>query len=216
MVNILDETVGFRFNQPHAANEGNGRLTHHPADRPQPAAGAGHRQHRENPQDPGAGTAVPVTDYTPATLLLSFLAGQTSKTFTVPLKNDTALDGTRTINLALSAPTWASSRAARGDDDGRRQPLRGNLPLHQRDLHRHRGRQRQRLVYITVQGQAAPEARSTSPGASRAAPRLTTTSPAPAWTPSSRPAASCSSVQRAEQDDPGHHRAHIDSSPTRR
>lgn len=105
-VNVLDETVGFRLDKAaYAANEGNGSLTVTVLRTGPSQAPAQVTVKTVNPPGAGAGTAIPVVDYTPVTQVLNFLAGQTSKTFTVPLKNDTALDGARTITLALWAPT---------------------------------------------------------------------------------------------------------------
>ena len=106
MVNVLDETVGFRLNQvAYSATEGNGSITVTILRTGPTQVAAQVTVRTVNPPDPGAGTAIPVTDYTPASQVLTFLAGQTFKTFTVFLKNDTALDGARTINLELTNPT---------------------------------------------------------------------------------------------------------------
>jgi hypothetical protein len=51
------------------------------------------------------GTAVAGADYAAAAGTLSFAAGQTSRTFTVPIINDTLDDGNRTVLLTLSNPT---------------------------------------------------------------------------------------------------------------
>lgn len=51
------------------------------------------------------GTAVSPSDYTPASSTLSFAAGETSKTFSVPITDDTAAEPSETINLSLSSPT---------------------------------------------------------------------------------------------------------------
>ena len=106
MVNILDEMVGFGFDKPnYSASEGSASVivTVRRTGNTQLAAQV--TVSTVDPPQPGAGTAVPLADYTPATLLLNFLAGQITKTFSVPLKNDTVLDGNRTINVALSSPT---------------------------------------------------------------------------------------------------------------
>ena len=51
------------------------------------------------------GTAQPGTDFTPVSGLLSFPANTPSKTFNVPIVNNTRLDGTRSVLLALGNPT---------------------------------------------------------------------------------------------------------------
>jgi hypothetical protein len=48
------------------------------------------------------GTAQAGADYTTVTGTLTFAAGQTSRTFTVPIVNDTAAEGNETVNLTLS------------------------------------------------------------------------------------------------------------------
>jgi hypothetical protein len=53
------------------------------------------------------GSAVPGVDYTPNNYTITFNPGQTSQRFSVYLKNDNAVDGTETINLALSNPSGA-------------------------------------------------------------------------------------------------------------
>ena len=103
---ILDEMVGFRFDPAnYAVSEGSASATV-TVRRTGPSQGqASVRVATVDPPDSGAGTAIAVTDYMPSTKVLTFLPGQTALTFTVPLKNDTAIDGSRTINLALSAPS---------------------------------------------------------------------------------------------------------------
>src|SRR4051812_26662827 len=56
---------------------------------------------------PGANpatAAVPGKDYDNVTGSLSFGPGETAKTFTVPIRDDTDADGTREVKLTLSAP----------------------------------------------------------------------------------------------------------------
>ncbi len=54
----------------------------------------------------GGGTAVPGQDYTPvAPTTLTFPPGMATRTFTVPLLNDTLVDGAKTLRVALSSPT---------------------------------------------------------------------------------------------------------------
>jgi len=56
------------------------------------------------------GTAASGTDYTAKSGTLSWAAGDTAtKTFTVPITNDTAPEATETIKLALSKPTGSAS-----------------------------------------------------------------------------------------------------------
>jgi hypothetical protein len=62
--------------------------------------------------DPGTG--VPGVDYTPVTGTLTFSSGATSRTFTVPILNDTLADGPRTVVLALSAATGGAMLATPG------------------------------------------------------------------------------------------------------
>jgi len=52
----------------------------------------------------GNGTAVAGTDYQSASGTLSFASGETVKTFTVTILNNTTCQGDRTVNLTLSAP----------------------------------------------------------------------------------------------------------------
>jgi hypothetical protein len=54
------------------------------------------------------GTATAGSDYTTVSGTLSFSPGQTSKTFSVPILEDTDVEGSETVNLALSSPTGAT------------------------------------------------------------------------------------------------------------
>jgi hypothetical protein len=54
------------------------------------------------------GTATVGSDYTAASGTLIFANGQTSKTFTIPITNDTAVEGNETIKVALTNPTGAN------------------------------------------------------------------------------------------------------------
>ena len=54
------------------------------------------------------GTATAGTDYTATSGTLTFAANQASQTFTVPILDDSRVDGSRTINLTLSNPTGGS------------------------------------------------------------------------------------------------------------
>jgi len=50
------------------------------------------------------GTAVAGTDYVGTNGTLTFGAGETTKTFTIGITNDTIVNGNRTVTLSLSAP----------------------------------------------------------------------------------------------------------------
>lgn len=52
----------------------------------------------------GGGSAVPGTDYVPVSGTLTFNAGESVKTFTIPVLNDLILDGDKTVGLQLSQP----------------------------------------------------------------------------------------------------------------
>jgi hypothetical protein len=54
------------------------------------------------------GTATAGSDYTTATGTLTFSPGQTSKTFSVPILEDTSVEANETVNLVLSSPTGAT------------------------------------------------------------------------------------------------------------
>ncbi len=54
------------------------------------------------------GTATPYSDYTPVNGVLTFSSGETSKSFIVPIANDTTNESNKTINLQLSNPAYAS------------------------------------------------------------------------------------------------------------
>jgi hypothetical protein len=55
-----------------------------------------------------AGTATPGSDYTTTSGTLSFSPGQTSKTFSVPILEDTSDEANETVNLALTSPSHAT------------------------------------------------------------------------------------------------------------
>ncbi len=57
----------------------------------------------------GNGTAVSGTDYTPVSGTLNFAAGETTKTFSVPILDDQSSDGRKTVTLLLSTPTGGSA-----------------------------------------------------------------------------------------------------------
>lgn len=70
------------------------------------------------------GTATSGADYTGVTGTLSFASGETTKTFTVPISNNTNIEGNRTFNVVLSSPTGgasvetSSSPVVINDDEG--------------------------------------------------------------------------------------------------
>src|SRR5262249_23471947 len=58
---------------------------------------------------PNGGTATANLDYTTTSGLLTFAPGEVSKTFTVPIFNDLAVEGNETVLLQLSNPTGPST-----------------------------------------------------------------------------------------------------------
>jgi surface-anchored protein len=56
----------------------------------------------------GGGSATAGADYTAAAGTLTFADGQTARTFTVPILNDTVVEGSETFNATLSNPTNAA------------------------------------------------------------------------------------------------------------
>ena len=53
------------------------------------------------------GTATAGSDYTATSGTLTFAPGETSKTFTIPITNDTVVDSNETVKLSLTSPTNA-------------------------------------------------------------------------------------------------------------
>ncbi len=81
-------------------------------------------QHKVNYADAGTGTATSGTDYTAITgSTLTFAAGETSKTITVPVRGDTAVEANETVVISLSNATGgagittASGTGTITDDD---------------------------------------------------------------------------------------------------
>src|SRR5262249_44467695 len=58
------------------------------------------------------GTALAGSDYTATSGTLNFAAGETSKTFTIPITNDTAVENPETVTLTLSNPTRGATPAS--------------------------------------------------------------------------------------------------------
>ena len=76
------------------------------------------------------------TDYTPAAGTLTFAAGETSKSFTVFVNNDSIRESTESFNIRLSSPSNAALGSTAlttvniADDDKRRGgPIRGGASL---------------------------------------------------------------------------------------
>jgi len=60
-----------------------------------------------------AGTASATADYTPASGMLSFAAGQTSASFAAAIRDDTINEANETVNLALANPTGGAHLGSR-------------------------------------------------------------------------------------------------------
>jgi hypothetical protein len=60
------------------------------------------------------GTATSGVDFTPATGTLSFAAGDTNKTITVKITDDSLIEGTETFSVALSAPSGNATLGTNG------------------------------------------------------------------------------------------------------
>jgi hypothetical protein len=58
-------------------------------------------------------TAAAGSDYTAVNTTVAFTAGQTSKTVTVPILNDTTVEGVESLNLTLSNPTGGATLGVR-------------------------------------------------------------------------------------------------------
>ncbi len=58
------------------------------------------------------GSATAPSDYNNAPITINFATGETSKTVTIPIVNDTAVETTETINLSLSNPTGGATLGA--------------------------------------------------------------------------------------------------------
>jgi Calx-beta domain-containing protein len=58
------------------------------------------------------GTATAGSDYTATAGTLTFAVNQTTKTFTIPVTNDTLVEGSETVNLTLSNPTGGAALGA--------------------------------------------------------------------------------------------------------
>ena len=60
------------------------------------------------------GTAAPGSNYTSTSGTLSFADGESSKTFIVPVIDNTTIDGNKTVNLVLSTPTGGATVGPQG------------------------------------------------------------------------------------------------------
>jgi hypothetical protein len=67
------------------------------------------------PPDPvPSGEATPYADYTPVSGTLTFASGVLTRTFSIPIKMDTLVEGPETIGLLLSNATGGASVGAQG------------------------------------------------------------------------------------------------------
>ncbi len=83
------------------------------------------------------GSAVSGTNYTSANGTLTFGVGETSKTFSIPITDNSTIDGNRTVNLTLSNPTNGATLGAPNPvvltiiDDEAQQSSTGSFKLSQ-------------------------------------------------------------------------------------
>ena len=99
VLTILDDEVGLRFSAPTYTVNENGGLATITVVRTGPTASPVSVNYATSD-----GSAIAGTDYTQRSGTLSFAAGVTSQVFTVPILNNTRVNGNRTVTLALGSP----------------------------------------------------------------------------------------------------------------